>query len=148
MQKPAPHASRDLTPCLYDRGTLIVAPADSPEVFALDAATGQALWHTGPGAEGIVHLLGVAGDTLIASGDRLYWIGLGGPNPGRIRRVWPEGAEKLGYGRGLLAGDCVLWPTREKIYVFDQQTGRLRKEIDLLPRGVTGGNLLVAGDGS
>jgi outer membrane protein assembly factor BamB len=146
LQRPAPHASRDLTPCLYDRGTLVVAPADSPEVFALDAATGQALWHTGLGAEGIVHLLGVAGDTLIAGGARLYWIGLGGPNPGRIRRVWPEGAEKLGYGRGLLAGDCVLWPTREKIYVLDQQTGRLRKEIDLLPRGVTGGNLLVAGD--
>jgi hypothetical protein len=83
---------------------------------------------------------------LVASGDRLYWIGLGQPNPGRIRRVWPQGAESLGYGRGVLAGDCILWPTREKIYVSDQQTGRLRREIALLPRGLTGGNLLVAGD--
>ena len=145
LQRPAPHDARYLTPCLYDRGTLVVAPADSPEVFALDAATGQALWHTGPAADGIVHLLGVAGDELVASGDRLYWIGLAGPNPGRIRCTWPEGTERVGYGRGVLAGDCVLWPTRDRIYVLERQTGRLRKEIALGP-GVTGGNLLVAGD--
>ena len=146
LQAPPAHASRDMTPCLYDRGALIVAPADSPEVFALDAATGQVLWRTGAIAEGVVHLLGVSGERLIAGGDRLYWIGLDEPRPGRILRVWPEGNEKLGYGRGVLAGDCVLWPTRDKIYVLDQQTGRLRKEIALAPRGASGGNLLLAGD--
>ena len=56
----------------------------------------------------------------------------------------PKAQDKLGYGRGLLAGDYVLWPTREKIYVFDQQTARLKKEIELAPLGVRGGNLLVA----
>ena len=35
------------TPCVYDRGTLLVAPADSPRIFAFDAATGQMLWQTG-----------------------------------------------------------------------------------------------------
>ncbi len=143
LQKPAPFSQRDLTPCLLDRGTLVVAPADCREVFALDAATGQALWHTGDAAEDIVHLLGVAGDSLIASGGKLYWIGLKEPGQGRVKHVWPEGPEKLGYGRGVLAGDCVLWPTREKIYVFDQSTGRMKREIALAPRGVTGGNLLV-----
>lgn len=144
LQRPAAHLGRDLTPCLYDRGRLIVAPSDSPEIFALDAATGQPLWHTGPGAEEAIHLLGVAGDWLIASGGRLYWIALADPEPGRIKRVWPEGPDRPGFGRGVLAGDCVLWPTRQRILVFDQLTGRLEKEIALVPRGLTGGNLLVA----
>ena len=92
----------------------------------------------------VVHLLGVSGDCLIASGHKLYWIAIAGPRAGNIAHVWPEGQDKLGYGRGLLAGPYVLWPTREKIYVFDQQTARLKREIQLAPLGVRGGNLLVA----
>jgi hypothetical protein len=141
----APHWSRDLNPCLCDHGTLLVAPADSPRVFALDAATGQILWQTGPEVQDVVHLLGTTAEHLIASGDRLYWIGLKGEERGRVKHVWPDGPDKLGYGRGLLAGEEVLWPTREKIYVFDQQTARQKKVIDLVPRGASGGNLLVAG---
>jgi outer membrane protein assembly factor BamB len=153
------HWQRDLNPCLFDHGRLYVAPADSPRVYALDAATGQVIW---PGRaagqpadrpaetpvqdplDDVVHLLGVSGDCLIASGHKLYWIAIAGPRAGNIVHVWPEGQDKLGYGRGLLAGPSVLWPTREKIYVFDQQTARLKREIQLAPLGVRGGNLLVA----
>jgi outer membrane protein assembly factor BamB len=144
LLKPAPHRCRDLNPCLYDRCSLLVASSDSRRIFALDAATGQILWQTGSEVEDVVHLLGVAGDTLIAGGDRLYWISLKAEEAGRVKHVWPLGHERLGYGRGVLAGDCVLWPTREKIYVFDQATGKQRKVIPLVPRGATGGNLLVA----
>ncbi len=146
LAKPAPHMCRDLNPCLYHRGTLLVAPADSRGIFLLDAATGQILGQTGPEVEDVVHLLGVSGDTLIASGDRIYWIGLTPDEEGNLKRkhVWPLGNEKLGYGRGLLAGDGVLWPTRERIYVFDQQTGKQKKVITLVDRGVMGGNLLAA----
>jgi len=150
-----PHWQRDLNPCLFDHGRLYVAPADSPRIYALDAANGQILW---PGRHGdshptspvqdplddVVHLLGVSGDCLIASGHRLYWIATAGPRAGNIAHVWPEGQDKLGYGRGLLAGSSVLWPTREKIYVFHQQTASLKKVIELAPLGVRGGNLLVA----
>jgi len=122
-----------------------VAPADSPRIFALDAATGQILWQTGPEVQDVLHLLGTTAEDLIASGDRLYWIGLKGEKRGRVKHVWPDGPDKLGYGRGVLAGEDVLWPTREKIYVFDQKTARQKKVIDLLPRGASGGNLLVAG---
>jgi outer membrane protein assembly factor BamB len=144
--KPSPHWSRDLTPCLFDRGRLLVAPADSQCIFAVDAQTGQILWQTGPETEDVVHLLGVAGDTLIASGNKLYWIGLEGQQRGKLQHVWPDGPQRLGYGRGMLAGGQVWWPTRESIYLFDQATGQLRKQIPLVPRGLTGGNLLVAGD--
>jgi len=140
----APHWRRDLNPCLYDRGTLLVAPADCPEIFALDAVTGGELWRTGSQVEDVLHLLGTTEEHLIAGGEKLYWIALSGADRGRVAHYWPDGNEKLGYGRGVLAGDCVLWPTRQKIYVFDQKTARLKRAIDLVPLGVTGGNLLVA----
>jgi len=145
LAKPPAHAWRDLTPCLYDRGVLYVAPSDARSIFALDAASGGMLWQSGAELEDAVHLLGVARDCLIASGSRLYWIHLKGPEQGRLKHVWPDGAAKLGYGRGLLAGDYVLWPTRERIYLFDQTTAKLQRTIDLQSRGVRGGNLVVAG---
>ncbi len=144
--KPAPHWSRELTPCLFDRGRLLVAPADSQQIFALDAETGQILWQTGPEVDDVVHLLGVAGHTLIASGYKLYWIGLDGPNRGKVEHVWPDAQDRLGYGRGIIAGGLVWWPTRETIFLFDQATAQLKKQIPLVPRGLTGGNLLVADD--
>ena len=61
-----------------------------------------------------------------------------------MKHVWPDGAEGPGYGRGLLAGKDVLWPTRDKLYIFDAVSARPRKVIDLAARGAAGGNLLVA----
>ena len=145
LVRPAAHWSRDLTPCLFDRGRLLVAPADSPRIFALDAATGQILWQTGPEVGDAVHLLGTAGDCLIAAGARIYWIATSGPQRGKVKHVFPDGPEKPGHGRGVLAGGRVYWPTRQSIYVFDQASGRQLKVIPLAPRGTTGGNLLVAG---
>ena len=40
------HLFRDLNPCLYHRGTLYVAPTDSPQVLAIDAMTGAMRWAT------------------------------------------------------------------------------------------------------
>ena len=142
--KPRPHWSRDLNPCVFDRGRLYVAPSDSQRIFALEAATGQILWQTGPEVEAVVHLLGVAGNQLIASGEKLHWIGLEGQDQGKQKHLWPDGHEKLGHGRGILAGNLVYWPTREQIYVFDQTTARLKKSISLAPWGITGGNVLIA----
>jgi outer membrane protein assembly factor BamB len=140
----APHWCRDLTPCLFHRGRLLVAPADSRRIFGLDAGTGQILWETNPkeNVEDAVHLLGVVGDTLVASGNRIYWIDLG-DRPGRVKTQWPDGEGRLGYGRGLIAADGVYWPTRENLYVFDLQSGRQKRVISLAARGVSGGNLLA-----
>jgi outer membrane protein assembly factor BamB len=145
LSKLPPHWRRELTPCVFDGGTLLVAPADSPRIFAFDAATGQALWQTGSEVEDVDHLLGVAGDCLIAGGRKLYWISLKDEDRGRVKHVWPEGADQPpGYGRGVLAGASVLWPTRDKLYLFDQQTAQPQKSVDLRAHGVSGGNLLPA----
>lgn len=142
---PADHWARDLTPCLADRGTLYVAPADSPHVFALAADNGQMLWQSSPDLADLVHLLGVSENCLIASGRKLVWINTGGSEAGRVRNHWPVGHEEIGYGRGFLTRSGVWWPTRTDIFVFDKQSAKLVRRIDLAARGATGGHLLVAG---
>lgn len=142
----APHWRRDLNPCLVDRGTLLVAPADSPRIFAFDAVGGQMVWQTDSRVEDAVHLLGVWGDRLIASGGRLYWIGLDRRNQGRVLHVWPESDESPGFGRGVLAGGRVYWPARDRIHVFDAAEATPLAAIELGASGLGGGNLLVAGD--
>lgn len=141
------HWYRDLTPCLVHKDLVIVAPADCDRIFALDAAHGMLVWSTAPQqAVDAVHLLGVGRGQLLASGDRLYWIDV---RHGQITASFPGPVEDplRGYGRGLLAGDEVYWPTRDKIYVFTQEGLRqTRAPIDLGVLGLTGGNLVLAGD--
>ena len=82
---------------------------------------------------------------LFVSGESLWGLNLA---TGQV--VWHVGftdPTSFGFGRGILAGNVVYWPTREDIYVVDQATGRLRRRIPLLARYVeSGGNLVLAGD--
>ena len=138
------HFYRDLNPCVHYRGTLMVAPRDCESIFALDAGTGETLWQS-PLPEDVVHLLGVGHGNLLASGDSLWWIDA---RTGKVVRHWPD-TTPLGYGRGLLAGDQVVWPTRDSLYVFDQQVvpGELVPRDPILlsaTLGATGGNLVAA----
>lgn len=152
-----PHFFRDMNPCLIHRGLVLVAPSDGQQIFALEAATGQLLWAESSGrTQDVVHLLGVVGDDLVASGDYLYWLDV---YNGRVRQQFPAAVDRdlsaarpspRGLGRGLIAAGEVYWPTRESIYVFrskspqSQFSWRLHRQIDLLPRGVTGGHLFVS----
>ncbi|MEX2111655.1 MAG: PQQ-binding-like beta-propeller repeat protein [Pirellulales bacterium] len=140
------HFYRDLNPCIYDAGMLLVAPADCEAILALDAATGETVWQSHL-PEDVVHLLGVGQGNLLASGDSLWWIDA---RRGKVLKHWPD-TTPLGYGRGLLTGDQVVWPTRDALYVFDQAVtaGRSieRDPIQLSEqRGASGGNLVAAGD--
>lgn len=146
----AAHFYRDLTPCVYHLGQLFVAPSDSPSILALDAVTGQRIWENALAADAI-HLLGVGGGNLIASGDRLYWFSI--EHEGKLVARWPEGDSPRGFGRGVLSGDRVLWPTRESICVFNQADYRWTGEIPLAEHrravdgsDLLGGNLLVVDD--
>jgi hypothetical protein len=138
----AAHFYRDLTPCIYDRGRVLVAPSDCESIFALDAMTGLLLWETNLPRD-VVHLLGVAGDTLWASGDKLWQINVGA---GKVGFPWPEGPTPKGQGRGVLAGNAVYFPTSTTIHVFNQQTGLEESQIDLRTLNLTGGNLVAAGE--
>ena len=131
----------DLNPPVYSDGKLFVSASDTAKIQCLDTQNGRLLWEAYPSA---THILGVAKGTLIATGNRVWAIDI---NTGKVRWYWPENTVP-GYGRGLLAGNNVYWPTLREIHVLDVQTGRkARPSIPLYERlGVKAGNL-VAADG-
>ena len=143
-----PAQQRDLNPAITHDGLVIIAPDETPYIFAFNAATGQLVWKTAeiPDDVKLSHILGVAKGHLIATGDRVLWFDI---STGKQTYAWPEKTQvSQGYGRGLLAGDRVYWPTKTHIHVLDQATG-LRAEAPIRLEqtyGVEGGNLAV-GDG-
>ncbi|MBM4075528.1 MAG: hypothetical protein FJ267_07780, partial [Planctomycetes bacterium] len=66
-----------------------------------------------------------------------------------IWKIVPTEAEEKGYGRGVIAGDSILWPCRESILIVDSQIGHPKRKIPLNTdeAAQTGGNLVVAADG-
>jgi outer membrane protein assembly factor BamB len=142
--RPGPlHFGRDPAPCLYHEGLIIVAPSDTPKIFALDADTGTTIWSTDMLPDAL-HLIGMVRDDLIVSGNRLAALDV---RSGELRWVWPESehAGIRGMGRGVLAGDEVFWPTRHEIYVIHGVTGaRSRAPIPLGAISDCGANLAAA----
>ena len=138
------HFDRDPSPCLVREGLVIVAPSDTPDIFALDAETGKTVWVNNRLADAI-QVLGVVGQRLIVSGNRLASLDL---RSGQTAWIWPESntAGIRGMGRGLIAGNEVFWPTRTEIYVLDPESGaRTRSPISLTPVSDCGANLAAAG---
>ena len=136
--------SGETSPCLFAQNMVFAAPNDFNGVMAIDSRCGLTLWRQSlPG--GVEHLLGEKNGVLIASGKSLWGLELSTGLP-----LWHVGFTdpvSFGYGRGILAGDAVYWPTREDIFVVDQATGTLRQRIPLLARDLeSGGNLMLAGD--
>ena len=154
--QPAWHMQRDLNPCLLHQSVLYTAPTDCEQIFALDATTGQLIWQTQfpAGTLDAVHLLGVAGNQLIAAGKRLWWIDrrTGELSSAVAENPFPRHAraDVVGVGRGALAGNAILWPVRgeeDGVFVVDQQTGRLLSQpIWLGETGVSAGHLVIGGD--
>jgi hypothetical protein len=120
-----------------------VAPADAPNILALHAVTGQTVWSTDKLPD-TLHLLGVVGENLITSGNRLAAIDV---RTGKLKFIWPESehAGIRGMGRGIVAGLEVFWPTRSEIYVIHGVTGqRTRRPIQLGAISESGANLAAA----
>ena len=138
------HLDRHLNPCLIYKDLAIVAPLDSDRMVALDITTGQSIWSVllDDGID-LVHLLGVCGERLIASGDGVYAFDL---YSGKLVARFPSATETAvhGYGRGVLAADRVYWPLRTALYVLDARTLALvRQPFDLAQMDVQGGNLVL-----
>ncbi len=141
---------RDLSPCIVTRGMVLAMPLDCERLFALDAATGQLIWQTVPGGVEPVHLLGTSSEDVLVSGEQLFWIHL---HSGKVRAEFPAAEQANGqtaFGRGVLAGDQVFWPTKDKVYrlKLELKEGRIVQPaappIDLAEFGEQGGNVLVA----
>ncbi len=139
---------RDLNPAVVDGGRVFVAPADSDAIYAFSAQSGRLLWKSDPIADDVklTHVLGVARGRLVATGDRVLLFDVA---TGKLAHVWPDSGKSLeGYGRGLLAGDFIYWPTKDEIQILDQRTGlRAEPPIKLRETYHTSGGNLVAGDG-
>ena len=119
-------SERDLNPAVVHDGRVFVAPSDADAIFAFDAVTGRLLWKSDPIADDIKlsHLLGVARDRLVATGDRVLLFDV---KTGKLLHAWPDSGKSLeGYGRGLLAGDFIYWPTKNEIEILDQRTAPRR----------------------
>jgi len=138
------HVRRENSPCLFAQNIVVAAPGDSNSLLALDSRCGTMLWRRVlPG--GVEHLLGTKDGVLLVSGQSLWGLDLAN---GQV--LWHLGYSdpaSFGFGRGILAGNAIYWPTKEDIYVVEQATGRLLRRIPLLARYVeSGGNLVLAGD--
>ncbi len=139
---------RDLNPAIVHDGLVIVAPDDAPAIYAFDAATGLLAWKTEtiPDEVKLTHLLGVAKGNLIATGDRVLWFDV---RNGRLVHAWPDNAQAVqGFGRGILAGDRIYWPTKTEIHVLDQSSGlKADPPIKLQETFQCEGGNLAVGDG-
>ena len=138
-------SKRGLNPAVAAAGLVVVAPEDSPSLYAFDSTTGHLAWKSQPIPQ-ISHVLGAAKGKLFATGDRLYTLDLA---TGRVLRAWPEaGLVDEGAGRGLLAGDSIYWPTKTGILVLDQETGgSVNSTIPLSQAFGYGGGNLAVGEG-
>ena len=143
-------AKQGLVPAMFHEGLLFVAPNDSDRLFCIEADSGRVLWQKSqPRGSRWRHLLGVApggsSGQLIVSGNSLRALDV---ETGREtwKIVADEPAER-GYGRGVLAGDVVFWPTREAIQIVETATGQPRRNVPLSTSdsAETGGNLTIAG---
>jgi cellulose synthase operon protein C len=122
---------RDLTPCIYDGARLFVAPADYDRLLCLDAATGRTLWERDKIEA--VHLLGVAEGKLVF--DTIKSIRAVAVVDGVDQWSAPSVAEgSLTYGRGLILGDVVLYPTRHGVTVLCIPDGQATERLNL-PNG-------------
>jgi outer membrane protein assembly factor BamB len=131
--------------CLYHQGVVFVAPADSSDLFALEASTGHVLWHTDR-HDRVLDLLGVVDNRLILGGLKSQSVDT---RTGQL--LWECGhddADAWNYGRGWLTKDHLYRPTRTRIEKISLRTGNAVQIFDLKEQAGRvqewGGNLLVA----
>lgn len=160
--KPDRYRYRDVTPCLVTAGLVVCAPQDAPEIFALDAFTGELVWSTDDyQVADAIHLLGTHADNLLVSGDRLIWLN---KYTGRVEAQFPGATTPLplgalpsprGLGRGAIAGDSVYFPTAGEMFVFPASLPKSLANLDsppigqrfrIQPSGMDGVNVVFAED--
>jgi outer membrane protein assembly factor BamB len=143
---------RGLAPAIYSDGRLFVAPADYDRILCLDADTGHLLWESTPLE--VLHLLGVAKDRLVFTAG-IVKPAVPGMTPSMLRAVetsygnpvWAvtekaseRDVEPYTFGRGLIDGSLVYWPTNRGLFVVRLEDGEVVGSM-----GPIYGNLAVSG---
>lgn len=148
-----------LVPAMFHEGFVFVAPNDCSRLFCIEADSGRVRWQLKqpePARERWRHLLGVVpgGDAgrLIVSGTTLSSIDIAtkrivfGPRSSGTgnRQSLPE--TERGFGRGVIAGKVIMWPTLESIKIVDATTGTTigNKPLHAAGAAEIGGNLTVS----
>lgn len=100
---------RETNPCMHYDQRIYVAPRDSNRLFCLCALSGRVLWER----EGIDvdHLLGIAKGRLLFTTPR--GVRAVDAADGLDRWSQPAEGDLPSFGRGLLAGGKLYWPTRD-----------------------------------
>lgn len=149
------HLQLGLLPPLFHEGLLFVAPNDCSRVFCIEADSGRVRWqhkHSDPESNRWRHLLGVArggvAGRLIVSGKSLSAIDIETNKVAYAIRTNSLGSSssEAGYGRGVLAGKIILWPTREAIKIVDAENGTIveNKPLQTPDASEVGGNLTIS----
>jgi len=142
---------RDPPPPLLVADQVIVAPCDTPDLMSLDWETGQLRWISEAGVcRHVVHLLGATDRHWVVSGDRVLWLNR---YSGRLEGLYPDvlESESGGRGRGLLAGEQVVFPMSGSLKVLAAPTPpdnqvEVLGQVDLGVRGMQGANLSRSSD--
>ncbi len=110
---------------------LIVAPADSTDIFALDRFDGHERWRF-PRRDALA-VAGASPHGLVLGGQGLSCVDLHDPVGGPMR--WRSVPMEL-VGRPVVAGDRVFAPTREGIVSLDIETGKVVAAPEFLASSV------------
>lgn len=148
------HFYQGLLPAIFHEGFVFVAPNDCNRLFCIEADSGRVRWqHRQPESDRWRHLLGVSpgGDAgrLILSGNTLWAIDIATNKTifgSRANTLGIRGPSvEQGYGRGIIAGDVILWPTREAIKIVDVKTGSVtgNKPLHTPTSSDVAGNLVL-----
>ena len=98
---------RDLNPCVLLSRQPVCRPDRLRRPFCRWTARRANCFGPAPPPRDVVHLLGVGGGNLLASGQRLWWLNV---DSGKVVYRWPDQTTVHGYGRGALVGDHGLFP--------------------------------------
>jgi len=142
---------RPNNPPIVANGRMYVLPSGSEFLYAISLSTGRVQWRHPVGGD-YYYLLGVKNGGVVLSGIRAAYIGEDGAER------WSHQLTDGPLGRGVLAEDFALCPTKDGIELIRLETGRfagagrpyaswnewltLQKDLEGI---VQSGNLLIAG---
>ncbi|MCX7704210.1 MAG: hypothetical protein N2234_08985 [Planctomycetota bacterium] len=125
-------------PPLLKDGVLIFTPLDSQFAYAVEAETGELLWQWSYNTGGMSasSLVGVCGDDVLFSGQKIGIVGL---RSGKLRSAVPLPGGG-GVGLGAIADTEAFIPSGRFVALFDVKGETVRQDLQHIPPG----NILVA----